>query len=143
MISNMPNTITPSTPKSHTSKTPTSHVPSPITPLRHPKVLVATPKSRTPKNEVIYDKNSISRALIAATQDDPIDIDDLIADSREIVLKENMKCYVRPRDVDNKRLEEIKQKAANDKTIDLLSQLRQNSTQSFIIGCHPLEDSEN
>lgn len=106
---------------------------------RRPETLVATPKLRTPDNKIVYSKSYIERALLSSNRNGSVNEKELRADSRKIVVKEEMKLYVVPRDIDSKQLEEIKQNAAQDKSIDILSQLREHSTQSIIIAHYTAE----
>lgn len=109
------------------------------TPQRRPEILVATPRSRTPNNKIVYSKSYIQRALLLGNRDGAVDENELKADSRKIVLEDKMdRLSVVPRDIDSEQLEEIKQIAAQDKNIDILSQLREHSTQTLIIAhCTP------
>lgn len=140
LISPQKRTKTPKTPVVSMMTPPKRNLPALMnTPQRRPEILVATPRSRTPNNKIVYSKSYIQRALLLGNRDGAVDENELKADSRKIVLEDKMdRLSVVPRDIDSEQLEEIKQIAAQDKNIDILSQLREHSTQTLIIAhCTP------
>lgn len=101
-----------------------------------PQIPVKRPKMQQKNGKVVIKRKQIQETLLAADTDPSVEASDLLNDSRcirDISLKKNEELFIVPRDIGVEKLEEFKRRSAADRSIDILSVLRQHSTQTLVV----------
>lgn len=101
-----------------------------------PQIPVKRPKMQQKNGKVVIKRKQIQETLLAADTDPSVEANDLLNDSRcirDISLKKNEELFIVPRDIGVEKLEEFKRRSAADRSIDILSVLRQHSTQTLVV----------